>query len=159
TIDQNSVSAAERPNGIAEMLAGLWPIAPPKRLIPLTDGVNNSVYRVESAKQPPHILRIYRTLTDIERVRHEVALHGALAQVALPFAVPAPIPARDGLLIEELDAMCYSPGAMAVMWTHIHGAHPDPANVDQAQASGAALALLDRALATIDPESLPGRAT
>jgi Ser/Thr protein kinase RdoA (MazF antagonist) len=131
-------------------------MTPPVRLTPLTDGINNIVYRVESASQTPYILRIYRTQTDIARMRHEVALHIALAQTLLPFAVPSPIPTRDGLLIKELDETPFIGRAVAVLWTHIPGAHPDPADVDQARAGGAALALLDRALETIDPQSLAG---
>lgn len=50
-------------------------------------------------------------------------------------------------------------GALAVLWTALVGAHPDPADAGQAQAAGAALALLDLELAAIDPASLPERAT
>ena len=50
-------------------------------------------------------------------------------------------------------------GALAVVWTEVAGTHPDPADHGQAEATGAALALLDMALAAVDPTTLPGRAT
>jgi homoserine kinase type II len=141
-------------------LVTAWPMAPPIRLMPLTAGRNNLVYRVEAPASPPCILRVYRNHADVDRVRHEVALLAALRDTPLPFAVPTPLATRAGALVHQLpaddDALA---GALAVLWTHLDGTHPDPADAGEAEATGAALALLDIALAAITPAALPGRAT
>jgi homoserine kinase type II len=136
----------------------IWPVTPPVRLTPLTGGVNNLVYRVETAASSPRILRVYRNHADVDRVRHEMALLATLRDAALPFAVPTPLATHAGALVHTLqledDLLT---GALAVLWTEVAGTHPDPADPGQAEAAGAALALLDMALADIDPTTLPGR--
>lgn len=141
-------------------LATIWPIATPARLTPLTAGRNNLVYRVEASAHPPRILRVYRNHADVDRVRYEVALLAALHDVPLPFAVPTPLATRAGAFVHQLPvADDVLSGALAVLWTQVAGTHPDPADESQAEVVGEALALLDLALAAIDPTALPGRAT
>jgi homoserine kinase type II len=153
----------DRDAAIAHALTGAvdttWSGTPPARLTPLTSGANNLVFRVETAAGPPRILRVYRNHADLDRVRHEVALLAALRAAALPFAVPTPLPTHTGALIHilQLDDDRLA-GALAVLWTEMAGTHPDPGNHAQAEAAGAALALLDTALAAINPTTLPGRA-
>lgn len=153
----------DRDAAVAHALTGAvvttWTVTPPARLTPLTNGVNNLVFRVETAAGPPRILRIYRNHADLDRVRHEVALLAALRAATLPFAVPTPLPTRTGALIHilQLDDDWLA-GALAVLWTELAGTHPDPVNHAQAEAAGAALALLDIALAAINATTLPGRA-
>jgi homoserine kinase type II len=145
---------------VVRTLAGaavtIWPMTPSARLTPLTGGVNNLVFRVETAASPPRILRVYRNHADVDRVRHEVALRAA----ASPFAVPTPLATHTGALIHTLqlenDPLA---DALAVLWTEVAWTHPDPADHGQAEAAGVALGLLDTALAAIDPTTLPGRAT
>jgi homoserine kinase type II len=147
-------------NALAGAVVTIWPITPPARLVPLTGGVNNLVYRVETSASPARVLRVYRNHADVDRVRHEVALLAALRAAALPFAVPTPLATRMGVLVHTLELENDQlAGALAVLWTEVAGTHPDPADEGQAEAVGAALALLDTALAAIDPSALPGRAT
>ena len=147
-------------NALAGAVVTIWPITPPARLAPLTGGVNNLVYRVETSASPAHVLRVYHNHADVDRVRHEVALLAALRAAALPFAVPTPLATRMGVLVHTLELENDQlAGALAVVWTEVAGTHPDPADHGQAEATGAALALLDMALAAVDPTTLPGRAT
>ncbi len=141
-------------------LATTWPMTTPIRLMPLTAGRNNLVYRVEDSASLPCILRVYHNHADVARVRYEVALLAALRDTPLPFAVPTPLATRAGALVHPLqvDDDLLS-GALAVLWTEVAGTHPDPVDEGQAEAVGAALAQLDTALAAIDPAALPGRAT
>jgi Ser/Thr protein kinase RdoA (MazF antagonist) len=151
---------AATPRTLNDAAVTIWPVKPPVRLTPLTSGVNNLVYRVETAAGPPRILRVYRNHADVDRVRHEVALLAALRAAALPFTVPTPLATHTGALIHTLPLKTnLLAGALAVLRTEVAGTHPDSADLGQAEAAGGALALLDTALATIDPTTLPGRAT
>ena len=150
-----------------------WPLPEGAHLTPFTDGANNLTLRVDAPVAAPddsaggtHVLRIYRNHADIARVRHEVALLAALRAQALPFALPAPVASRAGPLLQHLvlsskrQVQGQMPTtALAVLWRYLPGTHPDPADAHQAEAAGAAAALLDQALATLDPASLPGRPT
>jgi homoserine kinase type II len=141
-------------------VAAIWPMTPPARLTSLTTGQNSLVYRVEDSAGAPSILRIYRNHSDLGWVQHETALLAALREAQLPFEVPTPLATRAGALVHQLqleDRILFD--SLAVLWKELPGAHPDPANEEQAHAAGAALALLDLALAAIDPASLSGRAT
>jgi Ser/Thr protein kinase RdoA (MazF antagonist) len=137
----------------------IWPMTTPVRLTALGDGYNSLVYRVEAPASAACILRISRNHADIDRVRNELAILAALQKAPLPFAVPTPLATRAGALIHQLQVVDGTlSGALAVLWTELPGTHPDPADEHQAEAAGAALALLDLALADIDPATLPGQA-
>lgn len=146
---------------LALAVTTIWPITTPKRLTPLGAGQNSLVYRVEAPATAPYILRVYRNHADVARVHHELAVLTALRDVPLPFAVPTPLATRAGALVHQLpvEEDGVLSGALIVLWTELAGTHPDPADEGQAEAAGAALALLDLALAAIDPATLPGRAT
>jgi homoserine kinase type II len=136
----------------------IWPVTPPVRLTPLGDGYNSLVYRVEAPASASRILRISRNHADIDRARHELAILAALRESSLPFAAPTPLATRAGALVHQLaveDGVLS--GALAILWMELPGAHPNPADRRQAEAAGAALALLDLALAAIDPATLPGQ--
>lgn len=154
-LDTTAVARALTP-----AVATIWPITPPARLTPLGAGQNSLVYRVKASTNAPCILRVYRNHADVARVHHELALLAALRDAPLPFAVPTPLATRAGALVHQLhveeDILS---GALAVLWMELAGMHPDPADEGQAEAAGAALALLDLALAAIDPATLPGHAT
>jgi homoserine kinase type II len=144
---------------LTSAIANIWPITAPARLTLLGDGQNSLVYRVEAFTCQPCILRISRNHADADRIHYELAVLAALRDASLPYAVPTPLATCAGTLVHQLPIEdSFLPGALAVLWTEIAGTHPYPAQVGQAEAAGAALALLDLALAAIDPATLPGRA-
>jgi homoserine kinase type II len=153
----SDLDAAAVARTLTQAITTIWPITTPARLTPLGAGQNSLVYRVETSASAPCILRVYRNHADVARVHHELAMLAALAPAPLPFAVPTPLATRAGALVHPLpvedDILL---GTLAVLWTELPGTHPDPADEDQAEAVGVALALLDRALAAIDPATLPG---
>ncbi len=51
-----------------------WPIAGPWRLSPLAGGTNNLVWRGETADGEFYVLRLFPDLTQLPRLRYEVAL-------------------------------------------------------------------------------------
>ena len=110
---------------MASVVVTIWPISPPARLVPLGDGQNSLVYRVEASAGAPCILRVSRNHADADRVHCELAMLAALRDTALPFAVPTPFATRAGALVHQLpmeDGIL--PGALAVLWTEIAGTHP-----------------------------------
>lgn len=152
------LDAAAVAQTLTPAVATIWPITTPARLTPLGAGQNSLVYRVEALASPPRILRVSRNHADGDRIHYELAVLAALRDAPLPFAVPTPLATRVGTLVHQLPMEdSFLPGALAVLWTEIGGTHPDAANVGQAEAAGGALALLDLALAAIDPATLPGR--
>jgi Ser/Thr protein kinase RdoA (MazF antagonist) len=152
------VSALTR--ALTRVVIATWPLMPPAHLTPLTAGGNNLTYRVETSASPAYVLHVLRSHRDVDRLRHEVAVLDALQRMALPYATPTALPTGAGTLVHQLpldeQEATLLAGALAVLWTEVTGQHPEPANLDQAEATGAALALLDLALAAIDPAALPG---
>ena|SRR5947209_4402011 len=111
---------------------------------PLPSGTNNDSYAVQGAGGR-FFLRVYRHVFDRDRIQYEHALLGRLSAMNLPFAVPAPLPARSG---ETL--VISSEGARAALFPFLPGMHANSEDPAQLRACGAALAALDAAMATID---------
>lgn len=78
---------------------------------PTTGGVNNVVNYVQTADGKRYILRIYNNGKKSEKVRVEHEILRQLGQQTLSFAVPRPLPARDGsgathVLLSSGDEAC-----------------------------------------------------
>lgn len=146
---------------LSTLVPAVWPLPRDLRLTVFTTGVNNLVFRVADPGGAVRcVLRVYRNHADAACLRHEVALLDALRRLSLPFELPAALATRDGCAFApaDLDATGDTP-ALAVLWTYVPGEHPDAGDVAMAAAAGGALALLDAALADVDPSTLPGRPT
>ena len=134
-------------------IVAAWPIDGPVAVHPLLNGTNNRSYSVV-APGARYILRIYQNTTTSERVRYEHALVARLAACAtLPFAVPAPLPARSG---STLVAVSSTDDRLAALCRFIPGRRPDGRDLAQYRVCGAALADLDHAFAHIALPPLPG---
>lgn len=105
---------------------------------PVGAGTNNTAYYVGDE----FVLRLYRNTTAHE---YEHAVLRALD--GLSFAVPVPVPAKDGSTVVR----------GACLTRRIPGEHPQPGEVRQAEACGEALAELDEALAGLHEPALPPR--
>jgi homoserine kinase type II len=126
------------------LLPRAWGVPASARLTPLAQGTNNRLWRVE-AVDAAYVLRVYSNHADEARVRFEQEILSGLAAVGLPFAVPAPIPTRDGALYVRLTAD--ADDQLAVLAPLLPGEHPRRDDLPQAEAAGEALGALDRALA------------
>jgi Ser/Thr protein kinase RdoA (MazF antagonist) len=111
---------------------------------PLGGGTNNDSYAVERAGER-YLLRVYRHAADPDRIRYEHGLLIRLRSAGLPFAVPAPLPARSGDTL-----VTASNGAAAALFPFFPGAHANSEDPEQVRVCGEALALLDIAMAGID---------
>lgn len=126
-----------------------WDVAGPWRVSVLADGTNNLVYRAESAAGGGYVLRVYGNHADAERLRFEHAVLTQLEEMGLPFAVPAPLRTRAGATYAYVAVEDGSGGggvALATLTRLIPGEHPVRENLEQAEAAGTALSLLDEAL-------------
>jgi homoserine kinase type II len=132
-------------------LLDAWALPEPRTCTPLAHGTNNLVQRVE-APSGSYVLRVYSNHTDAARLRFE---HAVLAQVhamGLPFAVPAPIPARAGESCVRVAPEDGENGeTLATLTTLIPGEYPRGDAVEQACVAGEALGLLDAALTRVVP--------
>jgi len=140
------------------LLQGAWGIAGPWRADPLALGTNNLVQRVE-APTGSYVLRVYSNTTDVARLRFEREVLAQLTEVRLPFALPSPLPTRDGAYF--LDVKTAHGHALATLTPYIPGQPPDRDNLDQATASGEALGRLTVAMArlAIPPEGVSWRSS
>ncbi|HYH10968.1 MAG TPA: phosphotransferase, partial [Thermomicrobiales bacterium] len=93
------------------------------------------------------ILKWYRNEGVEDRLRFEHALLGALADAQLPFDVPAPVPARSGETMVDVE-IDRRPCCMA-LFRLIAGRAAEDGNLDEARRCGEALAILDRAMASV----------
>jgi len=129
-----------------EALLAAWPISRPAALRPTGSGINSLTFFVDTPG-PTYCLKVYQNTSDPARVRAEHALLTALAAAGLPFAVPAPIRARDGQTLVGWPG----DGRLAALCPLIPGQPPDRANLAHARAVGQALGQLQAALAGIEP--------
>ncbi len=74
----------------------VWPITGPWHLTPLSGGTNNLVWRAETADGENYVLRLFPELSQLPRLRYEVALLLALSDLELPFRLPVPIMTHNG---------------------------------------------------------------
>lgn len=125
-----------------------WPIAGPWRLSPLSGGTNNLVWHTETADGERYVLHLLPDLTQLPRLRYEVALLRALSNVDLPFRLPLPIRTHSGdsiaLLEQEAETL-----AFAILSPFLPGERPDRNDPLLAPPAGAALAALDNTLAAL----------
>src|SRR5699024_8294709 len=102
------------------------------------------------------VLKWYRNVEDLQRLRFEYALLNALALANLPFAVPAPVPTLSGenhVTLQRGSGSC-----LLVLFRHIAGRSAAVGDAAETYRCGEALATLDEALGrvTLDPaEILP----
>ncbi len=125
-----------------------WPIRGPWRLSPLSGGTNNQIWRAETANGERYALRVVPDLAQLERFRSEAALLVALSKADLPFSLPLPVPTQNGENIAFLEDGGETL-ALATLLPYLSGERPDRNNPLLAQSAGAALAVLDNALAAL----------
>jgi homoserine kinase type II len=128
-------------------IATHWQLTPPVRLEPIAAGMNNRSWLVRSGSGI-YVLKWYRNMQEADRLRFEHALLGALAAAELPFAVPSPLPARSGDTSIRIETG--SGPARTVLSRHIPGRAAAFGSIEETGRCGAALASLDKALATIE---------
>jgi len=141
---------------IERLLETHWGLHPPLQLEPLSTGFNNASWFVTSG-DGEYVLKRSLNIDAGSRVGFEHALLRALAQANLPFAVPAPVPTKTG----EMRADVPEGGAFSL--THrIPGKPGWRGDPTLARRAGHALAILDRALASVElptgpqvPEAYP----
>jgi homoserine kinase type II len=131
-----------------DVLLQAWALPEPRRCLPLANGTNNVVYRVETPGSN-YVLRVYSNHADPARVRFEQSVLTQLGDAALPFAVPAPIPTHDGALFARTTAD--GADVLATLTALIPGQHPRGDCLEQAAMAGEALGMLDVALQRIVP--------
>ncbi len=125
-----------------------WPIAGPWYLSLLSGGTNNMVWRAETADGGSYVLRLFPDLIQLARLRYEVALLSALANVELPFRLPLPIRTRSGDSVAFLEQEA-GRSAFAILSPFLVGEHPDRNDPALAAPGGAAMATLDNVLAAL----------
>ncbi|HWI60920.1 MAG TPA: phosphotransferase [Symbiobacteriaceae bacterium] len=121
-----------------------WGLSSPWRVRPAEAGTNNQTLVVEAGGER-YILRVYQNTADRQRILYEHRLLSQLEAQGLPFAVPAPVPAVAGDTLVPVD------GGVAALFRWIDGEAPERRSLYDARLCGAALGVLDRALAAVDP--------
>ncbi|HLG79066.1 MAG TPA: phosphotransferase [Ktedonobacteraceae bacterium] len=129
----------------------VWPVSGPWRIAPLEGGTNNSVWRADGVDGQSYVLRILSDLSSIPRCRYEAQLLQMLSESELPFRLPLPLRAKHGDIVVLFE--WEGSTAVAMLYPLLPGRLQDfpPESNDLVSAShaGAALALLDTALATL----------
>lgn len=131
-----------------------WPIAGPWHLSPLSGGTNNLVWRAEAADGENYVLRVFSDLTRLPRLRYEAALLLALSNADLPFLLPVPIMTHNGESIAFLEQKAGTQ-AFATLSPLLPGVRPDRNDLSLAPPAGAAMAVLDNALAALPEIAAP----
>jgi hypothetical protein len=120
-------------------LTQIWNIPTPISLVATTFGVNN-LTRIVETEGGSYVLRVYKPGTDLTKVQFELEVLRGLARQELSFAVPAPMPTRDGeplarfpaewaaALTAGTDAVPANGDALATLVPVIPGARPEWAN-------------------------------
>ncbi len=127
-------------------LESVWGLSGPWHGEVLGNGTNNHVMRIETAGGR-YVLRLYSNHTNEGRVEVELQILAMLAAQHLPFAIPSPVPTRQGEYYARIPTT--DGEALAALTTWIPGDHPDDDDVAQAESAGEALGFLDQALAEI----------
>ena len=122
-----------------------WPITPTS-IDRAPHGFNNETYFVD-AREGQFVLRVYRSTAEVGRVHDEHDLLGALALQELPFAVPTPMPTREGDTVAVLEGA--DGPRLATLFTRIPGS-PAEKTPRHARLGGRALAQVDLVLARLD---------
>lgn len=125
-----------------------WDLSQPISLRPVIHGVNNT-NRIVETPTGRYVVRIYRHSAP-DAVRSEHALLAALATQELPFAIPAPVPTRDGDTVVVVDGQNDGSQLLSLA-PFLPGQPPAAGDLAQARAGGTALGHLTRALAAVPP--------
>src|SRR5688500_13066722 len=126
-----------------QALLGAWPVGAVRSITPTEPGHNNRswVVEVEAGK---YVLRAYDNLGE-KAIQFEHALLTQLGGASLPFAVPVPVPNKDGLTL-HLTAGPDGNRLRAALFPFLPGAHPTRDDPLAATELGVALAHLHAAL-------------
>ena len=139
---------------IPELLTA-WSIAEPVQITPLQGGKNNHTWCIEAADGQVYALRVPPGGTDLPRARSEAALLYALNEKQLPFRLPLPLRTNSGDIFVPFEQETGS-ATIATLHPFLPGSKPDRNDPTRAAQAGAALAVLDTALAAL-PEQVAGR--
>jgi homoserine kinase type II len=118
-----------------------WDLPPLESAEPMTGGTNNALLALHAGGRS-WVLRRYGNLP-ADRVRAEHRLLAHVSGLGLPFAVPSPVPARDGATV-----VADADGALA-LFRHLPGRPLRRDEPGSAALAGRALAQLDAALAEV----------
>jgi len=119
-----------------------WLLELPIHIQEMAQGYNNGVQLVKTGDSKQFVLKTYRNV-DTRRLDTEHALTLALAQIPLPFSVPAPCKTQNETTLEVFETENYS------LWPFVKG-EPARSGLAQAASVGEAVALLSQALAKVD---------
>jgi Ser/Thr protein kinase RdoA (MazF antagonist) len=131
---------------LESVVESVWGLTAPWRVTVLGQGTNNRVVRIETPAGR-YVLRLYGNHADAGRVEIELQILAALEAQHLPFAVPSPVPTRQGARYAHIPTA--DGEALAALSTWIAGDHPHSDDLMQAEAAGEALGRLDQALAAV----------
>ena len=118
-----------------------WDLPAPESVTPLEGGTNNALLLVRAGGEA-FVLRRYGNLP-ADRVRAEHRLLSHVSMLALPFAVPSPVPARDGATVVA------DPGGALALFHHLPGRALRRDEPGAAELAARALAVLDTTLSTV----------
>ena len=118
-----------------------WELPPVESAEPMTGGTNNTLLAIHAGGMS-WVLRRYGNLP-VDRVRAEHRLLRHVSALGLPFAVPSPVPARDGRTVVD------DRGGALALFRHLPGRPLRRDEPGAAALAGRALAQLDAALARL----------
>lgn len=147
----NAINVAIGGDGNIDYSAMLsaYDLAPPLTPFALDGaGVNNETAGLRTGAGA-YVVKRYRTLAGAAALAYEHRLLARLTGAGLPFAVPAPLTARDGRTLAR------DGDEWLALFPLLPGAPPDPRDPQAAEQVGAALAALHAALARVPAEPHP----
>lgn len=135
------------PMNVSELLTA-WPIREAVYIEPIQQGINNHVWRVDTADGQRYVLRVLPGSGDLPRVRFEATLLDALSEKSLPFRLPVPLLSSSGDIVVPFEREAGS-STIATLHPFLPGSKPDRNDPTRAAQAGTALAMLDTALAAL----------
>ncbi|MBA2682373.1 MAG: phosphotransferase [Ktedonobacteraceae bacterium] len=134
----------------------MWPVAGPWRIFPLVGGTNSLIEGIEATDGQMFVLRIVPDTTQAPRLQYEAALLEALHNQGLPFLFPIPLKAKSG---DNVVSFTQEDGttALATLCPLLPGrlTDRDDRTVRMTTSAGSALAVLDRAFASLPEIQTP----
>ncbi len=135
---------------LANLLLAEYNLVPPVELFTLpAAGSNNRTLGVRTGGGE-FVWKSYRSHIELASILYEHRLLKWLAERELSFAIPVPVLTRTGKTVSD------TPQGWQALFVRLPGMHPDPQNLDQLQAIGAALGELHHALSVYTTEPRPG---
>lgn len=150
-LDQEQKDKGKMPGNLSELVAA-WLIKEPVQIEPLQQGTNNHVWRIDAVDGQSYVLRVLPGSEGLSRVRTEAMLLDALSKQQLQFRLPVLLKARNGDIVVPFEQETGA-STMATLHPFLPGSKPDRNDPGRAEQAGAALAMLDNALAAL-PESI-----